>query len=375
MDLKLTPTKLSGSVTPPPAKGMQHRLLILRALAGMKNEETPNMGDDVLATKRGLDALLSEKHPTINCGESGSTLRLLLPLAMAMDGAEFICSDKLLDRPLPPYAVYKKREDGWSVPGGSLRSGIFPVPGDQSAQFVSGLFFALALLDGDSTITLTTPLSAHGYIDMSIALLKEFGVTIEPAYGGYLVRGGQKYTPCECACELDWSLSAYYCVMNELGSKIDLCGMSRPSMQSEIAIEELCASMPERVNVSEVPDLVPALALLAALSPNRLTVLHHAGRLRLKETGRLKKVSSALRALGATVIYNGESLFVFGRETLRGGEVNSFGDHRVAMMAAAAATCCEQDVILHGAECVTKSYPRFFEDMKALGMKVEKIDT
>lgn len=375
MDLKLTPTKLSGSVTLPPAKGMHHRLLIMRALAGMKNEETPDMGDDVRATLRGIEALVHEKHPTIECGESGSTLRFLLPLAMAKSGAEFICSEKLLERPLAPYAACEKREDGWSVPGGSLRSGIFPVPGDQSSQFISGLFFALALLDGDSTITLTTPLLAHSYVDMSIELLKAFGITIEHAYGGYLVRGRQKFIPCEHACERDWSIAGNFCVMNELGSSIELCGMSRPSMQGDIAIEELCREMPERVNVSEVPDLVPALALRAALSPNRMTVLHHAGRLILQETGRLKKVSSALRALGATVIYNGESLFVFGHESLAGGEAYSFGDHRVAMMAAAAATCCEKEVILHGAECVTKSYPRFFEDMKALGMHIEEINT
>ncbi len=373
MDLKLTPGKLSGSVTPPPAKGMHHRLIILRALAGMKNEETESMGDDVRATKRGIDALLTEEHPTIDCGESGSTLRLLLPLAMAKGGAEFICSEKLRERPLPPYAVCQKREDGWSVPGGSLRSGIFPVPGDQSAQFISGLFFALSLLEGDSTITLTTPLSGHGYVDMSIALFKDFGVTIEPAYGGYLVRGSRKFVPCDRECELDWSVAANFCVMNELGSDITLCGMSRPSLQSDAVVETLCKDASERINVADVPDLVPALALRAALSPNCMTVLHHAGRLILKETDRLKKVSSALRALGATVIYNGESLFVFGRETLAGGDVYSFGDYRVAMMAAAAAVCCEKDVVLHGAECVSKAYPRFFEDMKALGMKIEEV--
>ncbi|MBQ1242376.1 MAG: hypothetical protein IIX99_04155, partial [Oscillospiraceae bacterium] len=108
MDLKLTPTKLSGSITPPPAKGMHHRLLIIRALAGMENKETADMGDDVRLTLRGIKALLSEEHPTIECGESGSTLRLLLPIAMAKSGAEFVCGEKLITRPLPPYAVYEK---------------------------------------------------------------------------------------------------------------------------------------------------------------------------------------------------------------------------------------------------------------------------
>lgn len=373
MDLKLTPGKLSGSVTPPPAKGMHHRLLIIRALAGMENKETPDMGDDVRKTLVGIRALLSEEHPVIECGESGSTLRLLLPIAMAKSGAEFVCGEKLISRPLPPYAVYEKKGNVVSIPGGSLRSGIFPVPGDQTAQFISGLFFALAMLEGDSTITLTTPLSGHSYVDMSIELLRRFGVSVEPAYGGYLVRGSQSYQPSDSGCELDWSLAANYCVMNELGSKIELQGMSRPSLQSDAVIEQLCADFSQRVNVEDVPDLLPALALRAALSPNRMTVLHHAGRMTFQETDRLKKVSSALRALGATVIYNGESLFLFGRETLSGGDVYSFGDHRVAMMAAAAATCCEEEVILHGAECVTKSYPRFFEDMKALGMKVEEV--
>ena len=373
MDLKLTPGKLRGSVTPPPSKGMHHRLLILRALAGMENTETPDMGDDVRATLRGIKALMTEDHPTIDCGESGSTLRLLLPIAMAKGGAEFLCGDKLMGRQSAPYAVYEKKEGCLSVPGRSLRSGIYPVPGDQSMQFVSGLFFALALLDGDSTITLTTPLASTSDVNMSIALLKEFGVSVEKAYGGFLVRGGQKYQPCERACELDWSIAANFCVANQLGSEVKLEGMSRPSLQSESAMEDFCGVLPEQVNVSEVPDLVPALALFSALSHNSMTVLHHAGRLRLKETDRLKKVSSALRALGATVIYNGESLFVFGRETLRGGEVYSFGDHRVAMMAAVAASCCEKEVVLHGAECVTKSYPRFFEDLKALGMKIEEV--
>lgn len=373
MDLKLTPTKLSGSVTPPPAKGMHHRLLIIRALAGMENKETADMGDDVRLTLRGIKALLSEEHPTIECGESGSTLRLLLPIAMAKSGAEFVCGEKLITRPLPPYAVYEKKEDVVSVPGGSLRSGIFPVPGDQTAQFISGLFFALATLEGDSTITLTTPLSGHSYVDMSIELLRRFGVSVEPAYGGYLVRGKQTYVPCESACELDWSIAANYCVMNGLGSDVKIEGMSRPSLQSDAVIEQLCADFPQRVNVEDVPDLLPVLALRAALSPNRMTVLHHAGRMIFQETDRLKKVSSALRSLGATVIYNGESVFIFGRETLKGGDVYSFGDHRVAMMAAAAATCCEQEVVLHGAECVSKSCPRFFDDMKALGMAIEEV--
>ena len=373
MDLKLTPTKLRGSVTPPPSKSMHHRLLVIRALAGMENKETPDMGDDVRLTLHGIRALLSEEHPTVDCGESGTTLRMLLPIAMARGGAEFVCGEKLITRPLPPYAVYEKKDGVVSVPGGSLHSGIFPVPGDQTAQYISGLFFALATLEGDSTITLTTPLSGHSYVNMSIELLRRFGVSVEPAYGGYLVRGSQKYVPCETECELDWSIAANFCVMNELGSNITVEGMTRPSLQGDAIVEELCADFPQRVNVEDVPDLLPVLALRAALLPNRMTVLHHAGRLIFQETDRLKKVSSALRSLGATVIYNGESVFIFGRETLTGGKVYSFGDHRVAMMAAAAATCCEQEVVLHGAECVSKSCPRFFDDMKALGMAIEEV--
>ncbi|MBR6738386.1 MAG: 3-phosphoshikimate 1-carboxyvinyltransferase [Oscillospiraceae bacterium] len=373
MDLKITPGKLAGTVTPPPAKTLQHRIIIAAALAGHFTEPTEQMSDDLRATAVGVKQLLTEEKPRIVCGGSGSTLRLLLPLAMRRGGAEFVCNDELINRPLPPY-VTCEREGNVLRPTGALPSGIYPVPGNGSAHYISALLFALPLAEGNSTVTLTTPLEMPSAVEMTLAVLQAFGITIEKTHNGYFVPGGQKYVYCDMGEESDWAFAALYHVMNALGSDITVEGTKIPTLQADSIIAELVKSdLPQEINVGDVPDLVPPLALLAALKPNRMTVLHHAGRLRLKETDRLHTVSATLRDLGATVIYTGETLFIFGHEDLRGGDVSSRGDHRIAMMAAAAATCCTGEVIIRGAECVNKSYPRFWSDLAALGMKIEEV--
>lgn len=372
MDLRLTPGKLRGSVTVPLCKTMQHYQLVAAALAGEKPDVADGTGDDVRATCRGAERLFAENNPMIECGGCGTALRLLLPIAMAMGGADFVCSEELCTRPLPTYADCTV-ENGHVRPKNALRSGIFPVPGNQSALFITGLLFALPLLNGDSTITFTTPLTEASEVNMALQILRAHGIQIEPSHNGYIVPGGQKYQPCTLPTERDWAAASYFSVMNHFGSDVELLGMTEPSVQNDARIGELCRELPETVDVYDIPDLVPALALLAALLPNRMTVLHHAGRMRLKESDRLHTIGATLRDLGATIVYTGESLFVFGREELTGGDVSARGDQRIAMLAAAAATCCKESVTIRGVECVSRIYPRFFEDLKALGMEITEV--
>ena len=373
MDICLTPTKLSGSVTVPPCKNMQHYELVAAALAGENICPEEEMSEDIRATCCGVKTLLTDRGKTeISCCSSGTTLRLLLPLAMARGGADFVCSEELCARPLPSYASCEVK-NGHIVPKNRLTSGIFPMPGDQSSLFIIGLFYALPLLDGDSTITFTTPFEEDSEIRMALTILRAHGIEINLAYNSFVIPGRQKYRPCKLALERDWAAASYFSVLNCLGSKVELLNMTRPSLQSEGKIEELCRNLPEAVDVYDIPDLVPSLALYASLLPNRMTVLYHAGQMRLTENDRLHSVSDTLRDLGATVIYTGESLFVFGRDILTGGTVSSRGDQRIAMMAAAAATCCTGKVTIRGAECVNRIYPRFFEDLKTLGMKIEVV--
>ncbi len=374
MDLKLYPGKLRGSVTMPPSKSLHHRVLIASALSGRMPYCTNDMGDDVRNTCLGLQTLLSGSDVPIDCGESGTTLRLLLPLAMTMRDETCFCgTERLLSRPMPPYAAIAQEGDHIRVTG-RLTAGEYRISGRLPSQFISGLLFALPLLTGDSTIVLTEPLDSLGYINMTLQVLERFGIVVEEAGCGYRVPGGQRYRYAEMPIEGDWSAASNFFVANALGSEITVNGVETPSVQADSLVARLVEEgLPKWLDVADVPDSVPALVLLAALTPGHTTVLHHAGRSRIKELNRLRSMSKALKPLGGTVMYTGESLFVFGREILAGGEVDTLCDHRIAMMAAIAATRSADSVIIHGAECVSKSYPAFWNDLRTLGMRIEEL--
>ena len=368
MNLTITPVKLSGTVTPPPSKSQAHRLLICAALAG-EGSVIHNLADsqDIRATRRCLAELTTNRRtlPELDCGESGSTLRFLIPIALALrGGGVFTGQGRLMERPQKPYfdlfdekGIRYERKDNVLTAEGRLTPGEYRLPGNVSSQFFTGLLLALPLLDGPSAIIPTTPLESEGYIGMTLDAMREFGVDIASTRSlppHYLISGGQKYRGAEVTVEGDWSQAAFWYAANCLGCTVDVRGVSQYSTQGDRVIESCC------------PDLAPPVAAAAAVRQGT-TRLVNAGRLRIKESDRLAAITAALNALGARVTEHPDSLTIYGRDRLAGGTVDCCNDHRIAMMAAIAATRCREPVTLLGAECVAKSYPDFWEHYRMLG--------
>ena len=410
MNITITPTKLTGTVTPPPSKSLAHRALIAAALAdGESVISNVTFSQDIEATLSCLDNLGAQfeqnggtvtvhgmgasvmsplrrmAYPQLNCGESGSTLRFLIPIALAVrGGGVFSGRGRLMERPQQPYFdifdekdIFHELKDGVLTVTGTLSPGKYRLPGDVSSQFITGLLYALPLRDGDSEIVLTSPLESRGYVDMTLDVLKTFGISVTERENGYFIPGRQTYRPHSCAVEPDWSQAGFWFAAAALGSGLDVQGMKIPSTQGDWhfldLLEQMHAAPETEVDVSQYPDLVPPLAAVAALRAGGSTRLTNAARLRIKESDRLSSVTQVLNVLGADVEEGPDFLTIRGGEALRGGvAVDSFNDHRIAMMAAIAATRCREPVTVLGAECVAKSYPDFWEEYEALGGKIQK---
>lgn len=408
MNVTITPTKLRGAVTPPPSKSQAHRALIAAMLAeGECRVEHVAPSRDITATETCMAALLSggEGLPGLDCGESGSTLRFLIPLALALrGGGRFTGHGRLMERPLKPYfdifdekGIFYEQKDGVLTVSGRLTPGEYRLPGNVSSQFITGLLYALPLLDGDSQIVLTTALESGDYVAMTLDVLSRFGVTIVPRKNGWLVPGTQKFRGCHMAVEADWSQAAFWYAAQALGNPVAVEGMNPRSIQGDREIldwtrmvkneplpggvtvpiwgegpAEAHPSSPSggcavSIDVSQNPDLVPPLAAMGALM-NGVLRIKNAARLRIKESDRLSSVTAVLSALGAEVEEGPDFLTITGRPQLAGGvTVDPCNDHRIAMMAAIAATRCIHPVVINGAECVEKSYPDFWEDYERLG--------
>ena len=389
MNVTITPGLLRGAITPPPSKSQAHRLLIAAALAdGESRIEHLADSQDIQATRRCMAALKApgEDLPVLDCGESGSTLRFLIPVALALrGGGRFTGRGRLMERPQKPYfdlfdekGIAYRQEDGVLTVQGRLTPGTFALPGDVSSQFVTGLLYALPLLEGDSRITLTTPLESRGYVDMTLEALERFGIRAECPDGRTLrIPGGQTYRPCRAAVESDYSQAAFYYAANGLGGQVEILGLNPRSAQGDRCIVpyhmQLCSPGEAELDVSQCPDLVPPLAAHAALRQG-ITRIVNAARLRIKESDRLTAVTQVLTALGADVVEGADRLTITGQpEGLAGGvTVDSHNDHRIAMMAAVAATRCAAPVTIIGAECVAKSYPDFWEDYERLGGQIQR---
>lgn len=349
----------SGAVIVPPSKSHEHRLLIANFLAGERSVLEPSPGDnaDITATKRCLLALDVEDHnPVLDCGESGSTLRFLAPVAAALGKEpEYIRRGRLAERPFNAY-----RE---------LRPGRFEIAGNISSQFVTGLLFALPLLDGDSEIVFTSPLESRGYVDMTLSTIAKAGIKAGEVADGFRIKGGQRFSPQPHEVEGDWSGAAFWYGMNALGSKIEIGGLSGDSAQPDRVIAELANCWRTEIDVSQCPDLFPVLAVMAA-GKDCTTVFTGTARLRLKECDRAAAMREALEVFGIEAIEEESRFTVKGTGGLfRGGYVKTRGDHRIAMAAAVGATHASAPVTIDNCECVSKSYPGFFEifeEMKAM---------
>ncbi len=388
MNITITPAKLAGTVTPPASKSQAHRAVLALALSGGEGILTNlSPSQDIEATQNCVSALLapSDGLPLLDCGESGSTLRFLIPVALALrGGARFIGRGRLMERPQGPYfeifeekGIFYEQKDGILTVRGTLPAGEYRLQGDVSSQFVTGLLYALPLVEGDSEIVLTTPLESRGYVDMTLDVLDRFGVAVENgSYQRFRVPGGQRFRPRDFIIEADWSQAGFWYAAYVLGNAVKAVGLDLRSTQGDkvVAAQAELLSRPGDVelDVSQCPDLVPPLAAMAAVREGTTRIVN-AARLRMKESDRLSAVTEVLTALGANVEEHPDSLTIVGRPALTGGvTVDSHNDHRIAMMAAIAATRCERPVTITGAECVAKSYPTFWVDYEKLGGRLIK---
>lgn len=286
-----------------------------------------------------------------------------------------------MERPQKPYfdlfdekGIFRAQKDGVLTVKGRLTPGEYCLPGDVSSQFITGLLYALPLLEGDSKIILTTDLESRNYVDMTLEALAAFGVRAEWMDDQTLnVPGRQTYRPAEATVEADWSQAGFWYAARGLGNQVEITGMNLASTQGDRRIvpyyDLLRGNGTVELDVSQCPDLVPALSAHAALRAGEVTRIVNAGRLRIKESDRLAAVREELNRLGAQVAEGPDSLTITGVEALSGGAADSHNDHRIAMMVAVAATRCIAPVTLAGAESVRKSYPNFWEDYARLGGK------
>ena len=384
MDIRITPQKLSGVVTPPASKSMAHRAVLAMALADRQGILS-NLSDsqDIQATRRCVEALktprLDGELPFLDCGESGSTLRFVIPIALALaGGGVFTGRGRLMERPQGPYfdmfdeqGIFYEQKDGVLTIQGTLTPGVYRLPGNVSSQFVTGLLYALPLLTGDSTIKITTPLESSGYVDMTLDMLEKFGISVENQnYETFRVPGNQTYQARDIAVESDWSQAGFWYAANFLDNRVSIQGLDPSSTQGDRMVASLYWKLVKPgdvdVDVSGCPDLLPPLAVMAAIRQGT-TCFVNAARLRIKESDRLATVHHLLTALGGQAEEGPDSLTVHGVSAFTGGTVDGANDHRIVMAAAIAATRANAPVTILGAEAVNKSYPSFWDDYKRLG--------
>ncbi|WP_234122229.1 3-phosphoshikimate 1-carboxyvinyltransferase [Clostridium hydrogenum] len=418
--VKINPKKLEGSIKIPSSKSLCHRAIICAALSeGESTIENINYSKDIEATLKCMENLgaaasafnnnetiklkkgtVAKGEKSLDCFESGSTLRFLIPVAL-LCGEKVIFSGrgKLPKRPLDPYFnIFDEQNIKYSHPKdeflplvacGDLKAGNFELKGNISSQFISGLMFALPLLKGDSTIKITTPLESIGYVDMTLDMLNKFGINIENNnYELFKIKGNQKYKAQDCRVEGDFSQAAFWMVAGILNGDIKCLDLNHKSLQGDKAVVGFIEKMGGNIDTenfivktsktkgtvidgSQCPDIIPVLTVLAALSEGTTEIIN-AERLRIKESDRLKAMTTELNKIGADIIEKEAGLIIHGKESLNGGTVQSWNDHRIAMALAVAALKCKEPLIIEGSECVSKSYPHFFEDFKKLGGDVDE---
>ena len=413
MNKRLSPGERWGCVRIPASKSQAHRLLILAALG---RDETRIVCDgiskDIAATIACLNALGAQIREEADCllvqpirqipagecllpcGESGSTLRFLLPVVGALGAsAVFLREGRLPQRPLAPldrelseHGMRLHSEGAALQVSGKLLPGDYTLPGNVSSQYISGLLMALPLLEGDSRLCVTGKVESAAYITMTEDALRLAGVRVQKENGEYLISGGQRARmPSQLAVEGDWSNAAFFLTLGALSPKgMKIMGMNPESHQGDRAVLDILrrfgaecvwdgenllirrgALRGQGIDAAPIPDLIPVLSVAASVAEGETRIVN-AARLRLKESDRLSSTTAMLRALGAEIEELADGMVIRGKPELQGGRVDSVGDHRIAMAAAVAAAVCREPVEILGAECVQKSYPRFWEDYESL---------
>jgi len=425
MDIKITPNTLNGTVKIPASKSLSHRAIIAAALSQEPCVlHNVILSDDIFATLTCMEQLgaqftfdtttlhvskcekLKDRTLHFECNESGSTLRFLIPIALTRYGNyHFQGKGRLSKRPQGEYIKifesqhieYERLDAPLELPlkiVGALRSGKFFLRGDISSQFITGLLFALPLLEGTSEIHLTTPLESKAYVDLTLDVLNKFSIEVQVTKGVYHIPGGQKFHASSYSVEGDYSQAAFWFVAGCLtkGSGIEILGISNYSKQGDSAIIEILKSCGAELkelegavkvssseingfecDLAQIPDLGPILTVLACFAKGK-SRLYNGTRLRIKESDRVTSMVTELSKMGAIIQEIGDEIHVEGQECLEGGvTLSSWGDHRVAMALSIAAIRCKKSVVLTGAECVSKSYLKFWDDYKALGGVIDEL--
>ena len=405
MNVTLVTPIRGGEITAPESKSHAVRLSFAYALSGKTPDLIKGESFDVQAGLKCAEAVRTSLEggsvQEVSCRESALSFRMLLPIMGALRAStDIITEGSLRGRTAKVFTDLLREhgmeigqpEDGLYRVSGALAPGTYRLPGNVSSQFVSGLLFALPLLDGDSRIEIDGPMESKPYIRLTLDVLEKCGIETEETESGYLVRGRQQYSiPEGLVPEGDWSGAAFWLFAGacmEVGRKLTAKGLNTDTLQGDRAALDILDRMGAEVvvgdgsvtvssgslkgimnDMSQTPDLVPAI-VPAAIRADGITVMKGISRLSLKESDRPKAISEVLAGLGGRT-ERAANMLVIPRQHLKGGTVSSFGDHRIAMMAACLRTVTERQVKVMEAEAVAKSYPGFFGDYAKLGGKLE----
>ncbi len=408
MNMKISPHTLKGEVKIPPSKSYGHRALICAALCGEQSRITPFCSSvDIKTTVEALKRLgskveineggysvksgITPKEAVIDFCESGSTARFIMPIAAALGvSAVFTGSGRLPERPMKllteELRAHGVEASSDSLPikiKGKMTSGKFCFPGNVSSQYISGVMLAAPLMEGETVIELTSPLQSVGYVDITIATMKQFGVNVEKMDSGYRIPAGQSYKKCDAVIEGDWSAAAFFMSAATLGGDIKISGLDFASNQGDMAALDVFAAFGAditlendalhikkgelrgiEVNAEDIPDMVPAIAATAAFAKGK-TVIRGAERLRIKESDRIKTTADALRSAGVEVTETADGMIISGGG-VQGGKIDGANDHRIVMAFSVLAAYSAGESIISDSNAVAKSYPEFFESFKGL---------
>ncbi len=381
----VTPAVLRGSIESIASKSYAHRIIIAAALADKPTRIYCNgISKDILDTVAAVNALgakvfidgnvicvepitKASDEATIEITESGTTARLILPIACALyEKGTLTGKGSLIKRPFKPLCD-SISEQGISFSGnylpisfeGKMKAGEYKISGSESSQYISALLYALPLLKAESKVTLTSPLASEGYVDITLDVLGQFGIT-----GGYESNGCERYTsPENITVEGDWSNAAFW-----LCAGVDVKGLNYNSCQRDRLFDSVKDL--DEIDAEHIPDLVPILSVYAA-GKNKTTRIYNVSRLRIKESDRIQSVYDMITSLGGDIEVDDNEIVIRGKGYLSGGTVNSYNDHRIVMSAAIASVICKSKVVIRGCEAVNKSYPDFFKDFNSLGGKAD----
>lgn len=414
MNIRLKPCRFCGEVTAISSKSDAHRLLIASALSDRQTFIRCNARSaDITATVNCLNSLGADikfvdggisvkpikekrKSAVLDCNESGSTIRFLLPVAASLGtNTEFTGGGRLPERPLSPLREQMEAHGVVFSPinvfpvkiNGEMTSGEFTIKGNISSQFITGLLFALPLLNGNSIINVIPPVESRPYIDMTLNTLKKFGITVTEKSNSFFIPGGQKYaSPGTVESEGDWSNSAFFLTAGAVSGRVTVTGLDVSSVQGDKQILTILKEMGAEITVEQgsitvkkgdlhginidarnIPDLVPIISVAAAAANDGETVITGAERLKIKESDRLTAVYESLKALGVDISKTDDGLVINKTGIVGGGAVSGYNDHRMVMALSVLSAVSSGDIILRGAEAVNKSYPNFFEDFSSLG--------